>query len=130
MPRAGMFIVAAFTVLPALGACQQCPPTVYRDPPAFAVIDADDGAAVPDVEATLTGADSKVRVLQCTSTPFAGTTECSWPSGIPVHGGTYSLQITAPHFKSATVDETVITSSNCGESISHFQPEKVSLQRL
>jgi len=125
-----MFIVLVLSVLPALNACQQCPPTIFRDPPAFAVIDGYDGAAVPEVEATLTGADSNVRILDCEYVPSSGTTECGWPKGAPIVAGTYSLQITAPYFRSATVEEKVITSSYCGEGISLFQPEKVALQRL
>lgn len=102
---------------------------IFRNPPAFTVTDAYDGAAIPDVGATLMSIDD-VWVLDCAFVPFPGTTECSWPKGAPIVAGTYSLQITAPFFKPATVEEKVINSSYCGESISRFEPETVSLQRL
>lgn len=130
MRRAGIVIAPVLAVLPTLNACQQCPPTIFRDPPAFTVTDAHDGAAIPDVEATLTNAHSKVWKLDCAYAPATKRTECSWPEGAPIVAGTYTLQIKAPYFKSATLDEEVATVSYCGDSISRFHPEAVSLERL
>jgi hypothetical protein len=103
---------------------------IFRNPPAFTVTDAYDGAAIPDVQATLTDADGHVWILDCIFAPFPGTTDCSWPESPPIVAGTYSLHITALHFESATVEEKVISPSYCGERISRFEPETVSLQRL
>jgi hypothetical protein len=101
---------------------------ITRNPPAFTVTDRYDGAAVPEVEATLTDASSNVRALDCAYVSYPGT--CSWPKGSPIVGGTYLLRITAPYFESIAVEEKVITSSYCGAIISQFQPEQLSLQRL
>lgn len=105
------------------GACYILCPAAYLGL-VLDVTTATSAAIVSDVEATFSGPTTGT--MSCV--PYQTVTACTWPSG-PVTEGEYSILVTAPGFRSLSVNATVTTTtgSACGCPWASLVPSTVSL---
>jgi len=99
----------------------QCPATA--DGIILRVNSGSDGGAVTGVQATLSG--PAMVTMYCELD--LGQSQCTWPSG-SVTAGSYTLQVTAPGFRTASVSATVtVPPAECGCVIASMKPASVTL---
>jgi len=80
--------------------------------------------AVTGVQATLTGPVSGT--MSCE--PNFDAILCSWPGGVAVTPGTYSLEVSAPGYQTMTVlIDVTISPPTCGCTFAQLQPSTVML---
>jgi hypothetical protein len=84
---------------------------------------------VDGVEAVLTGPVSGT--MMCQPNPPVSSVVCSWPPGIDVVPGTYSVEVSAPGYVTTTVQVVVAVdvppAVACGCSGDTIKPSTVSL---
>jgi hypothetical protein len=86
-------------------------------------------AVVNGVEAVLTGPVNGTMV--CEPNPPVFAVSCDWPRAVAVVPGTYSLQVSAPGYATATVqvEVTVPSPGLCGCVLDSITPSIVSISR-
>lgn len=117
-----MTIRWGWVVLAVLAAtsCSPCPRTCPATWASITITITDSArAAVSGVEATVAGAS-----LSCQGTL------CTWPPSAPVTAGSYSVHVTAPGFKDATIAASLVTDEACGCTAATLTPATFTLERL
>jgi hypothetical protein len=113
----------------ALGSCgigQTCPggcPAAWVG--ATVVVTTTPAMAASGVQAVLTGPATGTMSCQ----PNFSAVLCSWPLGVDVVAGAYSVQVSAPGYETATipVEVTVPPPGPCGCSADSIQPSTVTI---
>lgn len=84
-------------------------------------------AIVDGVTAVLTGPTSVT--LVCQPNPPVSSVVCLWPGGVAFVSGTYSLQVAAPGYETATIQVEITAAPQvpCGCSFDSIVPSTVSI---
>jgi hypothetical protein len=124
-----VFATAAGLSLLTLNACgagQRCPwgcPAAWIG--ATVVVTSTSAMPVSGVQATLIGPVTATMSCQ----PNSSAILCSWPAGLAVVAGSYSLRVSAPGYQTTAVRVEVATPApdSCGCSADSIQPSTVAL---
>jgi len=119
----------------ACGTGQKCPagcPATYLT--ATIAVTTTPAVVLNGVDAVLTGPVTATMVCQPNNPalgrppPNSSTLLCSWPAGVAVVAGIYSLQVAAPGYETTTVQvEVAIPPPECGCSLPSITPSTVSI---
>jgi hypothetical protein len=90
------------------------------------VVNGPSGSSQTGIRVALTGAVATAMTCR----PNQGATLCTWPAGSDVVAGQYTLQVSAPAFKTATTTARITISSNTNGGCvqATFSPGVITLE--